>query len=132
MKTLVTPGRAFVRGFTGACPNCGARGIHRGLWHLREACPRCGLTLEKGEGFFLGSMAMNYGLVVFGFLAPVAALWITDTIGEGTAAILAVLSLPLAVALHLPSRFWWLACYYAFLPHELPSNGGRGEEIVDR
>jgi hypothetical protein len=59
-------------------------------------------------------------------------LWITDWIQDGTALWLAGVSLPLAVVLHLPSRFAWLACYYGFLPHELPSNGGRGEEIVDR
>ena len=37
---------------------------------MAPACPRCGLDLERGEGAWLGSMAINLGVteVAFGVL----------------------------------------------------------------
>ncbi len=85
------------------------------------------MRLEQGEGFFLGSMSINYGVTLLGFLLPVlflvAAGWIPVNIGIG---------LGLAGAIAFPfvfyrsSRSWWLMFYFLVLPHELPANGGQG------
>ncbi len=45
-------------------------------FRLNPACPACGFAFERGndEGFFLGSMSLNYGVTLVGFLLPVALL----------------------------------------------------------
>jgi hypothetical protein len=45
---------------------------------MMDRCPRCGLAFERGEGFWLGAMAVNIGLTEGIFAAFVAlALVIT-------------------------------------------------------
>ena len=52
--------RLFARAMTLRCPNCGGRGIFRSWLTLREACPRCGMRLERGEhDYFLGAYLFN-------------------------------------------------------------------------
>jgi uncharacterized protein (DUF983 family) len=42
------------------CPNCGAGGLWRDWFHLRRACPTCGLHLERGEhGYIVGAQMFN-------------------------------------------------------------------------
>src|ERR1700726_4461044 len=85
--------RIVARGLTNRCPNCGARTLFKpGAWFtVNPACPRCGLKIERqgDEGFFLGSMSLNYGATLVFFLAPVAVLAFRGTIGSTTAMILA-------------------------------------------
>ena len=38
------------------------------LFQLNKCCPACGLKFERDEGFFLGSMSLNYGVTIFIFL----------------------------------------------------------------
>src|SRR3954466_9006055 len=73
----VTRGQIISRGLTNRCPNCGGKTLFKAdkLFELDRACRQCGLKLEKDEGFFLGAMAINYGVTCFGLLAPVAILW---------------------------------------------------------
>ena len=42
------------------CPNCGGGGLWRTWFRMREACPRCGLHLERGEqGYIVGAQMFN-------------------------------------------------------------------------
>jgi uncharacterized protein (DUF983 family) len=121
----VTRGQIILRGLTNRCPNCGGRTLFKPgtLFAVNPACPRCGLKIEKDEGFFLGSMALNYGVTTAGFLAPVAVLAygriITIPWAVGLAAAGAIV---LPVLFYRSSRSWWLMNYYVFLPHHLPAN----------
>ncbi|MER3453184.1 MAG: DUF983 domain-containing protein, partial [Acidimicrobiia bacterium] len=47
------------RGLRRRCPNCGARRLFSRWFTLCERCPGCGLALERGEGFMLGTLALN-------------------------------------------------------------------------
>jgi len=58
----VSAPRALWRGLTRRCPACGQGKLFRRWFKLAERCPRCGLILEREEGAFLGSLAINYGL----------------------------------------------------------------------
>jgi hypothetical protein len=73
----VTRRQIIARGLANRCPNCGGRTLFKAdtLFELDRACRQCGLKLEKDEGFFLGAMAINYGVTCVGLLTPVAALW---------------------------------------------------------
>ncbi len=85
------------------------------------------MTLEQGEGFFLGSMAINYGVTVVGYLLPLLVLvgagWIPVNFGIGLGLGGALL---VPVLFYRSSRSWWLMFYFMALPHELPANGGTG------
>jgi DNA-directed RNA polymerase subunit RPC12/RpoP len=119
------------RGLTNRCPNCGGRTLFKPgtLFQVNRECPACGFVVERSndEGFFLGSMSLNYGVTLVCYLTPVALLWYKKVIGDTPAVILAGLGAILfPVLFYRSSRSWWLMNYYLFLPHHLPANGGKG------
>jgi uncharacterized protein (DUF983 family) len=121
----VTHGQIIARGLANRCPNCGGAPLFKAgaPFTLNRQCPACGFRIEKEEGFFLGAMALNYGVTCIGLLCPVALLWYYGVLGGTTAAVLAaVLALGAPVALYRSSRSWQLMLYYSFFPHHLPAN----------
>lgn len=115
----------IARGLTNRCPNCGGHTLFKegALFQVNAECPRCGLKIEKDEGFFLGSMSLNYGATVVFFLMPVLLLAFKGVIGPVAAMVLAGAGATLVpVLLYRPSRSWWLMNYYLFVPHHLPAN----------
>jgi hypothetical protein len=98
---------------------------------VNPACPACGLQIERGEGFYLGSLSLNYGVTLVGYLTPVLLLAVYHVIGTTTAIVLAGVGSVLFPALfYRSSRSWWLMNYYIFFPHQLPANrtGLRADE----
>ena len=132
----VTRAQIIVRGLTNCCPNCGQRTLFKegSLFRVNEDCSSCGFKIERAndEGFFLGSMSLNYGVTLVCFLLPVAILAFCGVIGATTAIVLSVIGAIVFPALfYRSSRSWWLMNYYIFLPHHLPANGGTGREGED-
>lgn len=83
----------------------------------------CGLRLEREEGAFLGSVALNYGVTLLGFLLPVLLLYLAGVLSGWLASIVAgVGAVVVPTLLYRSSRSWWLMNYYFFLPHHLPAN----------
>jgi predicted RNA-binding Zn-ribbon protein involved in translation (DUF1610 family) len=124
------------RGLTHCCPNCGAHTLFAkgSLFKLNKVCPECGFRFERDndEGFFLGSMSLNYGVTLICFLTPVMLLAYYKVIGSTTAIVLAGIGAILVPALfYRSSRSWWLMNYYFFLPQHLPANGGKGRAGED-
>ncbi|MFT3784229.1 MAG: DUF983 domain-containing protein [Nibricoccus sp.] len=121
----VTRGQIVARGLLNRCPNCGGNTLFRSgdMFHLNRECPKCGLKLERDEGFFLGSMSLNYGVTVIVFLLPILLLYIYGEVSGLTAAVMAgVGAVVVPIVFYRSSRSWWLMSYYFFLPHHLPSN----------
>jgi hypothetical protein len=58
-------------------------------FEVNKACPSCGLRIERDEGFFIGSMSLNYGVTLVCFLTPVMLLAYKGVIGTTTAIVLA-------------------------------------------
>lgn len=126
----VTRGQIIARGLTNRCPNCGAKKLFKDgtLFELNHACPDCGLPIERDEGFFLGSMSLNYGVTLVFFLTPVMLLAYKKVIGLTPAMILAGIGAVVVPALfYRSSRSWWLMNYYLFLPQHLPANQEKGD-----
>jgi hypothetical protein len=104
------------------------------LFRVNQDCPSCGFKIERAndEGFFLGSMSLNYGVTLVCFLLPIAILAFNGVIGVTTAIVLSVMGAVVFPALfYRSSRSWWLMNYYFFLPHHLPANGGTGRSGED-
>lgn len=121
----VTRGQIIARGLTNRCPNCGGRTLFKPgtFFQLNRECPQCGLKIERDEGFFLGSMSLNYGVTLVCFLTPLALLAYFQKIGVTTAIVLAGIgSIVMPALLYRSSRSWFLMNYYFFLPHHLPAN----------
>lgn len=124
------------RGLTHSCPNCGARTLFKEgtLFQVNRECPACGFQFERGrdDAFFLGSMSLNYGVTLVGYLLPVLLLAYFDVIGTTVAVVLAGAGALIFPALfYRSSRSWWLMQYYFFFPHHLPANGGTGRRGED-
>ena len=69
-----TPSRRMfamlARAITLKCPNCGARGLLRDWFHLRERCRACGLRIEReGNDYMAGSLMFNIVLAEMIFAA---------------------------------------------------------------
>lgn len=121
----VTQGQVIARGLTNCCPNCGGGHLFKDgtLFQLNDACPDCRLRFERDEGFFLGAMALNYGVTVVVFLVPVVLAWYAGWLSGRVAVGLAIgLSLVMPMVLYRSSRSWQLMLYYFFLPQHLPAN----------
>jgi uncharacterized protein (DUF983 family) len=119
----VTRGQILLRGLRNRCPNCGEAGLFAHGLTLHKACPRCGLEFELGEGFFLGSMSINYGVTICVYLVPVLILYLTDVLSAEWAGGLAIAgTIFFPILFYRSSRSWWLMAYFYFLPHLLPAN----------
>jgi len=78
---------------------------------VNKECPACGLKIERAndEGFFLGSMSLNYGVTLVVFLVPVMSFAYNNVISTTTAVVLAGVGSILFPALfYRSSRSWWL------------------------
>jgi uncharacterized protein (DUF983 family) len=119
----------IVRGINNRCPNCGARSLFTpgALFKVNKDCAACGLQIERegDEGFYVGSMSLNFGFTLIFFLTPVLVLFSYNVIGSTTALVVAGIgSLLVPVLVYRSSRSWWLMNYYILFPHHLPANGG--------
>lgn len=121
----VTRLQIVARGLTNRCPNCGGRTLFRpgSLFETNRECGQCGLRIERDEGFFLGSLSLNYGVTVVGFLVPVLVIYLMGGFTGRTAAIIAGIgAIGFPILFYRSSRSWWLMFYYFFLPQHLPAN----------
>jgi len=125
----VTRLQVLGRGLRNRCPNCGLPTLFQaGRWFdTNRACSACGLVFERDEGFFIGSMSINYGVTLVLFLGPDMLLVYKGVIGTTPAIVIAgVGALGFPVVFYRSSRSWWLMQYYLLFPHHLPANGGLG------
>jgi uncharacterized protein (DUF983 family) len=129
----VTRRQIIARGLAEDCPNCGEHTLFPPGAHFRinEECAHCGLKFNRGEGFFLGPLVINYTGTVLIFIIPVILLSAAGMIGMRPAMVTAGLG---AVLLPLLFYRWswsgWLMAYFFFLPQKLPAN--RDKEGEDR
>jgi uncharacterized protein (DUF983 family) len=131
---MTTKQQIIARGLKGRCPNCGEPTLFpTGSLKINARCPRCDTALNRGEGFFLGPMVVNYTIAVFIFAVPCVLLGLLGVVPWNVAIALAALSCTLLpVLLYRRTWSWWLMLYFYFLPDRLPSNGGpRGAEEED-
>jgi uncharacterized protein (DUF983 family) len=89
------PLRAVARGLRRRCPRCGGRGLFVRRFTIRDACPGCGLRLQREEGGFLGAMTINYIVTALVWIVVLVA-WLVVDLPEVHVAALTVTSLAIA------------------------------------
>lgn len=115
-RLLTTMRRAFGR----RCPYCGAPGIFKGYFELRESCPRCRAPFEREEGYFLGAYALNLIVALFLGLGLAVLLIFGTALRDAGLLWQELVAVALAVAvpvLFFPySRTVWIAMDLVFHP----------------
>ena len=64
------------------CPACGLGKIFRGWFTMHDACPHCGRPFERGPGFFLGSIYVNYGVTAVLVIVIFFACFFSDVLTD--------------------------------------------------
>lgn len=120
----VGPSQLLARGLRKQCPNCGQSELFRSALRIHHRCPSCGMTLERGDGYYLGPLCINYGFVAIGFVAPVLfAGFLIDAFPWKLALAIALVGAALLpLALYRTTWSFWLMIYYMCLPDELHAN----------
>ena len=112
------------------CPDCGGRGLFASWFRMKDACPACGLRLNRGErGYQVGSYMLNIiaaELIFMAvFLGILFATWPTPpwTVLQYGGALLMVLA---PLALYPFTKTLFLAMDLAVRPAHVeiePDNG---------
>jgi uncharacterized protein (DUF983 family) len=91
------------------CPRCRRGPLFSGLLDMPERCPVCGLIYEREHGYFVGAMALSYGLAV-GLVATLffAVLAITHWSLEWVLLVASLAFLPVAPLCLRYSRAMWI------------------------
>jgi uncharacterized protein (DUF983 family) len=113
----------FGRALLLRCPRCGGKGILRSWLKMKEACPTCGLALERGESsdFWIGAYVFN--LVIGEVIAiGVPIIWMILSAPHQPwtqiEAVAMILCVGLPFAFFPLSRTLWLAWDLSFRPEE--------------
>lgn len=128
----VTKTQIVLRGLRNQCPNCGGSSLfEKGVKPYRR-CPNCGVAFDRGEGFYLGAMCVNYAVTILFYLIPLLFLAVYGVLETQTAIVLGVVgSFVFPLLFYRSSRSWWLMSYFYFLPQELPANRPDGVDRQD-
>ena len=119
----VTRRQLFIRGLYSQCPNCGQAKLFKTPLRIHRYCPKCGMQIERGDGYYLGPLSINYAITVFTVVLPSLLLGFFGYITIKHALVVAFTgALLLPVLLYRLSWSCWLMIYYICLAQELPAN----------
>lgn len=120
------------RGLRRRCPNCGHAPIFESFFVLRDACPACGFSFEREEGYWVGAMTVSLAVVeiVFG-LVFVVGLLVTWPDPPWTALLLIglALNLTLPIVFYPTSKAVWMGLELFFNP---PTAAEQAEALTRR
>jgi uncharacterized protein (DUF983 family) len=66
------------------CPNCGEGKLFAGWFRMHPRCSECGFKFERGPGYWLGSIYVNYGLAAILVTAGFFVLFFTEALPQET------------------------------------------------
>jgi uncharacterized protein (DUF983 family) len=115
-RLILMVGRALLL----RCPNCGARGLMKNWFKMRERCPVCGIRIEReGHDYLAGSLMFNLVLaeLIFAFVLVVYLVIVWPNPNWDRLEIAAPLGMAIAPFVLFPfSKLVWLAVDLALRP----------------
>jgi len=112
-------GAAVARAIRLRCPRCGKGHLFRTWFLMHERCSECGLTFDRGPGYYLGSIYINYGLTAFCVVGGWFALYLTDILSPvGRLVVLAFFCVLFPIWFFRYARGLWLALDLYFDPDQ--------------
>jgi uncharacterized protein DUF983 len=86
---------------------------------MNDACDQCGTRFDRGSGFYLGSIYINYGLTAFVVTVGYLAMFFADSPSPGARlAILGAFCLLFPLWFFRYARSLWLAMDVYFDPKQ--------------
>ncbi len=70
------------RGLRRRCPVCGVGWLFCGWLKMPERCEHCGFRFERGPGYWLGSIYVNYGLTALLVTISYFVLFFTEALPQ--------------------------------------------------
>ena len=104
--------RALARGLTRRCPRCGKGSLFRNWLVIADVCPTCHLRFERGDGYWLGSMALNLVVTEVIFVVALVVLLVAtwpDVPWTGVMFALVAINIAVPLVFHPFSRTIWVA-----------------------
>ena len=101
------------------CPMCGAGRLFRTFFTVNERCPKCHGDFQREEGFYLGSIYINYGLTTLIVAIAYPLLLFSGTLSNDALFWLALgfmLLFPVVIFRH--ARSLWLGFDQLCDPHD--------------
>ncbi|MAI43807.1 MAG: hypothetical protein CBD67_002120 [Opitutales bacterium TMED207] len=81
------------------------------------------MPIKRGNGFYIGPICLNYGVIAFGIISPLLILGFSNMIPIAwTLSLSIIFSISLPILFYLISWSLWLMIYYSCLPKELHGN----------
>ncbi|MGH9118531.1 MAG: DUF983 domain-containing protein [Acidimicrobiales bacterium] len=119
----VRPRTLVWRGLRRRCGRCGATGIFRSYFELRDRCPRCGYRLERDEASFAGVWLLNYSFTILPLLGLMTYMVYLLANGRDVSvwwfvAAAAVIVVVLPIVLYPVAKSLWAAVDLAMRPLE--------------
>ena len=72
----------LVRALRLRCPNCGGGKLFAGWLMMHPRCSKCGFKFERGPGYWLGSIYVNYGVTALLVTLGYFVLFFTDVLPQ--------------------------------------------------
>ena len=111
------------------CPGCMEGGIYGPDGKMNVRCPKCGLLLEREQGYFLGAMYISYALatIILGLFTGTLVLLFPD-LDLGVAVLIAgAVFIPFVPGVTRYSRVLWIYFDRWAWP-ESPGTGGEPQD----
>ena len=120
-----TRGQRMKRGLLGRCARCGGGGLGASFLDLKEACPSCGWTFEREEGYWVGAMVVLFAAVeglYLVFLGVGIFAWWPDVRWNVLLYAGLAMNAIVPVLLYRWSKTAWMGLHVAFFPKELEAD----------
>ncbi len=116
------------------CPECGEGKFAKSWRETHEECPHCGFDFRVEDGFYLGSIYLNYGLLAVASLAVgLPVVWLGYVTAWTATIIGVVVCISVSVWFFRYARSLWLGLGY-FIDHTVRagSTAMSDSESLDR
>ena len=111
----------FTRTCQNRCPRCGVGKILKNIFTRNKSCGVCELEYNREDGFFLGGIPVNYGLICVFWIVPWLFFYMLGLVSAIVAVLVAIIgAIAFAYLGYAYCQCLWLGLYFSFAVSEMP------------